>query len=219
MPFKASGTPTEFEVIDRWDGGVGWVAHPEETMRRASHALATDEGVWLLDPLDAPGLDELLAEYGEVAGVVVTVDRHGRDAATLANRHDVAVHVPTSVPYAPDAPVEYVHSTVGDTDYRLVETVSVPGWREVALFDGETLVVGDAMGTAGHFVAATETLGVHPFLRLSPPRGLRSLAPERILVGHGEGVMADATATLESALDGARRNFPRAMLGALRALL
>jgi len=218
MPLKETGSPTELREIDRWDGGVGWLAHPEETMARASHALATEEGLWLVDPLDAPGLDDLLAEYGEVAGVVVTMDRHGRDAAALATRHDVAVHVPTTVPLSPDAPVEYVHATLGDTDYRLVETVSIPGWHEVALFDGETLVLGDALGTAGHFLAGDETLGVHPFLRVRPPKSLGSLAPERILVGHGEGVFADAAETLDGALAGARRNLPRAWLGALRSL-
>ena len=205
--------------MDRWDGGVGWIAHPDETMERASHALATDEGLWLIDPLDAPGLDDLLADYGEVAGVVVTMDRHERDAATLANRYDVAVHVPTTVPVSPDAPVEEIHATLGDTDYRLVETVSIPGWREVALFDGETLVLGDALGTADHFLAGNEVLGVHPMLRLKPPTALRSLAPERILVGHGPGVFDDATATLETALSSARRNLPRAWLGAVRSLV
>jgi len=42
MPMKADGSTTLAE-IDRFDGGVGWIAYPDETMQRASHALQTDE--------------------------------------------------------------------------------------------------------------------------------------------------------------------------------
>jgi hypothetical protein len=218
MPLKAPGTPTDLAVVDRWEGGVGWIVHPEETLRRASHALATTDGVWVVDPLDAPGLDDLLAEYGDVAGVVVTMDRHGRDAATLARRHDVAGHVPRSVSFGADVTTRPAGGTLGETDVRVLDAVSLPGWREAALFDGETLVVGDALGTAPHFLAPGERLGVHPFLRVVPPRRLRGLEPERVLVGHGEGVLADGTAALDDALEGARRNLPGAWLAALRSL-
>ena len=49
-------------MIGRWDGGVGWIAHPEERGRRASHAIRGEDGdVGVFDPLDAPGVDDLLA--------------------------------------------------------------------------------------------------------------------------------------------------------------
>src|SRR5699024_3715660 len=83
MPMKDTGR-TDLVTIDRFDGGVGWLAHPDERMQRASHALSTDDGVWLVDPVDADGLDDLLAEEGDVAGVVILLDRHKRDAARLA---------------------------------------------------------------------------------------------------------------------------------------
>ena len=91
MPMKADGRPTEPREIDRWDGGLGWIAHPEETMQRASHALATDEGVWLVDPVDCEGLDQLVEPLGEVAGVVVLLDRH---AAQLPREGDGDVVTP-----------------------------------------------------------------------------------------------------------------------------
>ena len=47
--------------IDRWDGGVGWLAYPDEEGQRASHAIRHDGELWLFDPLDAPGVEELLA--------------------------------------------------------------------------------------------------------------------------------------------------------------
>ena len=59
MGLKAAGDARLHE-IDRFDGGVGWIAYPEETMERASHALAVhdEEGdadeVWVIDPVDAP---------------------------------------------------------------------------------------------------------------------------------------------------------------------
>ena len=49
------------DIVDAFDGGFGWQAQPEESLQRASHALATDDGLWLLDPVDAPGLDAELA--------------------------------------------------------------------------------------------------------------------------------------------------------------
>jgi len=71
MPMKG-GDSDEYREIDRWDRGVGWIAHPGETMQRASHALVGDDGgLWVIDPVDAPDVDGLLSEFGDVAGVVV----------------------------------------------------------------------------------------------------------------------------------------------------
>jgi len=104
MPLKQSGAG-ELTVVDRFERGVGWIAHPDETMRRASHAVESDGGLWIIDPVDAAGLDDLLAEYADPEGVVVLLDRHKRDAAAVANRHDVAVYVP-----------EWMDGVAGDID-------------------------------------------------------------------------------------------------------
>lgn len=50
MPAKITDHATDFRVVDRWDGGVGLMAHPTELMQRTSHALATDDGVVIVDP-------------------------------------------------------------------------------------------------------------------------------------------------------------------------
>jgi len=224
MPIKGSDSPSLHE-IDRWDEGVGWLAYPEEELRRASHAVVDDGDVWVLDPLDAPGLDDLLGEFGEVAGVVLCLARHKRDAAAVARRHDVPVYVPewmTGVADELDAPIERFGDGLGDTGYRTVtvRNGSVPPWQEVALFDGETLYVPEAVGTIPFFTAGDERLGVHPMLRLTPPRrALRGLDPDRLIVGHGEGVFGGANTVLRTALDTARSGAPRAYLGALREVL
>jgi hypothetical protein len=93
---KQSGSG-DLTVIDRHEAGVGWIAYPDETMQRASHAVERDGDVWLIDPVDAEGLDDLLAEYGDVAGVIVLLDRHKRDAADIARRHDVPIYLPAAL--------------------------------------------------------------------------------------------------------------------------
>lgn len=216
MPMKGSGQ-SELREIDRWEDGVGWIAYPDEEMQRASHAFVADDGgVWVVDPVDADGLDDLLAEFGDVAGVVVMLDRHKRDSAAVATRHDVPVYVPdwmTGVAANLDAPVERFGRELADTGYRAitVRDSTVPPWQEVGLYHeaNGTLVVPESVGTANYFLAPGERLGVHPMLRLFPPeRALGRLSPERILVGHGAGVMENATTALRDALDGARRRTP-----------
>jgi len=73
MELKADGD-ADLHEIDRFDRGVGWIAYPGEAMERASHAIAvpneeseTDD-VWVFDPVDAPGVDDLLADLGRSVG-------------------------------------------------------------------------------------------------------------------------------------------------------
>jgi len=154
VPAKATGGPTDVETVDRWGGGVGWQAHPGEVVRQTSHALATGEGVWLVDPLDGPGVEDLIAEYGDVAGIVLLSNSHRRDAAAFARRHDVSVTVPEPVADVVDvdATVETVPvgTTLGGYDLLEVASTSALGadWYEYALFDGEMLVVGESVGRA-----------------------------------------------------------------------
>lgn len=235
MPMKGEGEP-ELHVTQRWDRGVGWMAYPEETMQRASAALVgdgeeddeSDEApVWVIDPVDAPGLDDLLAEFGTVAGVALGLDRHKRDAAVIARRHDVPVYVPdwmTGVEDDIDAPIERYSRELDDSGIHAVTVrdSSLPPWQEVGFYrDGDgTLFVPEAVGTADYYLTGDERLGVHPMLRLTPPTGaLRSFGPERILTGHGPGVETDASGALRTALDTSRRNTPSLYLKTARMFL
>lgn len=214
MATKGTGPATDWREIDTFDGGFGWIAYPEEGMQRASHGLVVDDEVWLIDPVDAEGLDDYVAEYGDVAGVVILLDRHKRDCAAIARRHDVPVHVPhplEDVTEDLDATTTRFRHDLADTPYAAHPVVDRFVWHEAALYSEETgvLVVPEAVGTAAFFRTGDERLGVHPALRLKPPTSLARLSPDRILVGHGDGVHDDAAAALTDAVRGARRRAPR----------
>jgi hypothetical protein len=219
MPMKSSGTGS-LTVVDRFDDGVGWIAYPEETMRRTAHAVESDGDLWILDPVDAEGLDGLLAEYADPAGVVVLLDRHKRDSAAIATRYDVPVYVPewmSGVSDEIDAPIERFGDRLAG--FEAIRLVDNPLWQEAVLFDGETLVVPEALGTAEHFRAPGESLGVHPMLRPFPPKRLRGYDPDRLLVGHGEGRFEDVGPVLRRAIDRARRTALPMYLKNAKALL
>ena len=219
MPMKRSGTG-ELTVVDRFEDGVGWIAHPEETMQRASHAVESEGGLWIIDPVDAAGLDDLLSEYADPEGVVVLLDRHKRDAATVADRHDVAVYIPEwmdGVASDIDVPTRRFGSDLAG--FQVGRLIDNPLWQEATLFDGETLVVPEALGTVEYFRAPAEELGVHPMLRVLPPTDLRSYDPDRLLVGHGEGIAEDVGPVIRRAVDDSRGRAPSLCLKNVRGLL
>ncbi len=227
MPMKGSGSATDWLEIDRFENGargVGWIAHPEERMRRASHALATDEGVYVVDPVDAEGIDDLLTEFGDVAGVVVLLDRHKRDSAAVARRHDVPVYVPdvmAGITDDLDAETTVVRHDLDGSGFAVHGLIDNPLWSEAALYseDDGTLVVPEAVGTSSYFLAADERLGVHPALRMTPPKRLRRFDAERVLVGHGEGILEEASPTIDDAVSGARGRAPRLYAQTVRSFL
>lgn len=228
MELYDRGDSAGVQVVCEWATGVSWLAHPDEGAQRASHAIGTDEGVWLIDPIDAPDLDGLIEPLGSVAGVAVLSSFHGRDAGPVARRHDVAVHVPEwmdRIEERVDAPIERYTLAPGDAGFHALPCRPFPAWQEVFLYheDGATLVVPESIGTADPYLVGDERLGLVTVRRLQPPRQLVGLDPERVLVGHGRGVTADAGDALDSVLQNARSTFPRAVVenGAtsLRAML
>ncbi len=191
------------QLCDEFEGGIGWTE--PGFLARTSHALEVGGGVLVFDPVDMPGIDEPIRALGEPEAVVQLLDRHERDAAAVAARLGV--------------PHLRMELGVHDARGRLVRIVWSRVWKEVAFWDPErrVLVVADALGTVGYFVASGEAVGVHPLLRLRPPRDLGELEPEHILCGHGAGVHGSAAAgALREALATSRRRLPRALLGGLR---
>ncbi|WP_435359440.1 hypothetical protein [Haloarchaeobius sp. DFWS5] len=223
MPVYDRGGATEFEVIDEWEAGVGWVAHPDEEGRRASHAIHGENGdVWLFDPLDAPGVESLYDELGPVAGVAVFSDWHTRDAAVFASRHDVPVFVPSWLDrvadklHAADESVDVVRydRDLGTSGFEVRRVDPFPGWHEAVAYrdSDETLYAADVLGTVMGSTVGDERVGFFLLLRPAPPVApFVDRHPERILVGHGAGVFDDATAALTDAVTGARRRFPRTL--------
>lgn len=218
MEIKADGPGTAPE-FESHEGGCTWIAHPQEGMQRASHALATEHGVWLVDPIDTASLDSRLADVGEVTGIVVLLNRHERDSVKLANRHDVSIRRPPGVTRDFDAPTEDVEERLPGTDYQFVSVKDWPFWREVGLWDGDTLVVPESFGTNPFSRCGDEELGINTFMRLTPPKGLSKFDPERILVGHGAPLLENPTMAMTDALKNARLRLPRAVFESVQAMV
>jgi hypothetical protein len=191
------------QLCDDFEGGFGWTE--AGFLERTSHAVEIAGGVLVFDPVDAPGIDERIRTLGKPEAVVQLLDRHERDSTALAARLGVP----------------HVHMELGGAGGRgrLIRLVWNRAWKEVAFWEPErrVLVVADALGSVGYFTAPGEAIGVHPLLRLRPPRALAELDPEHILCGHGAGVHGPAASpALQEALATARRRLPRALFGALR---
>jgi hypothetical protein len=194
---------------DDFGHGFGW--SPEgERLQRTSHAVLAGGRVWLTDVVDGPGLDERITALGEPAAVVQLLDRHKRDCAAVAERLGVPLHV---TPF----------TDVEGTAFVAFPIVRQRFWKEVALWFAEprVLVFADALGSLGYFRARGEPFGVHPVLRLFPPRrSLAGLEPEHILFGHGPGFHgSEAPAALRTALATARRRLPRALTASVRSVV
>jgi hypothetical protein len=191
-------------IDERTGFSVTWTL--DEPMARASHALAADGRVWLVDPVDwAPAL-ERVAALGEPAGVLQLLDRHNRDAAAIAARLGV--------------PHLKLPATLPDTPFSTISLVDRPWWRESALWwtERRLLLVPEAIGTAPYFTLDHGAAGVHPMLRAVPPSKLRGLAPDHLLVGHGPPLHEGAAEALATALDRSRSDLPR-LLTRLPALV
>ncbi len=185
--------------FDDFGFGFSWVMR--EAMTRTSHALATDDGVWLVDPVDEPEAMERVAALGAPAGVLQLLDRHNRDCAAVAARLGVPhLRVPDAVPGAP---------------FTFVRVIDMPIWHEVALWwpERRVLVVAEVVGTNESYTLGQGAAGVQGTLRLRPPGALRGYQPEHLLVGHGRGIHGpEATEALAGAYARSRRDLPRLAL-------
>jgi hypothetical protein len=184
--------------IQRHPVGLTWV----ETggMRRAAHAVLHEGRVWLIDPFQDDVALGTAAELGRPAGVIQLLDRHDRDCAQISQRLEIPrLRVPEAVP---------------DSPFTVLSVVSRPWWKEVALWweREQTLIVAEAVGTAPPF-ALGRRVGVHPMLRLTPPRSaLSGHRPQRLLVGHGHAIESGAAPALGEALSAARSDIPKLAL-------
>jgi len=193
--------------VDEQEWGFGWIAPGRPQLRLTSHALLAEGGVWVVDPLEGEGVEERIRALGEPAGVIQLLDRHTRDCAAFAGRLGVPQHVVPFVDFGP---------------FEAIPLVQRSHWQEAALWwpERRVLVCADAFGTVPHYFAlGGERLGVHPLLRLTPPRRLADLEPEHVLCGHGEGVHEHAAAAVLEALAHARRRLPRLLFEAPAATL
>ena len=176
--------------------GLSWTM--DEPMLRSSHALATDTGVWLVDPVDDEDALSAVAALGPPAGVVQLLDRHGRDGVAVAARLGVPhVRLPAALP---------------DSPFQVLRVLDVPGWRERALWwpEPRALVVAEAVGTGRVYTLGAAPAGMHFLLRPWPPAALRGFVPEHLLPGHGPPLHGPEAA------DGLRAAYARARRDLLR---
>jgi hypothetical protein len=195
---------TDFRFCDQFERGFGWQV--DERMERTSHAIATDWRVWIFDPVAWEPALERIPELGTPAGVIQLLDRHKRDCVEVAARLGIPHFV---------VPMEGIPGS----ELEIIPVVNMRFWREIAVWlpAQRVLVCGDALGTARYFRGGDEPLGVHPLLRLRPPRVLARYEPQHILCGHGAGVHGPGTPkALREALATARRRLPRAWVSAIR---
>ena len=188
---------------DEFEAGFGWIV--DEFMERCSHALVVDGRVWVIDPVDGDGVEERVHAAGTPAGVLQLLDRHNRDCAALAARLGVRLHL---VPQGSLGP------------FACIAVKNSRSWNEIAIWwpERRVLVCADALGTTQYFCAGNERLGVHPLLRVRPPRRqLGALQPDVILCGHGEGVFDAPGAALSEALSTSRRRIPGQVASVVRA--
>ena len=106
------------------------------------------------------------------------------------------------------------------TPFKFLPVLRNRWWQEVALWwpERRILVCADALGTIPFFRAGDEPVGVHPFLRLKPPRALVGLGVEHLLVGHGEGIHGEPASARRGGAANGRRRIPRWLKGLRRAL-
>jgi len=190
--------------VDEQEDGFGWAI--DEPLERTSHAVRVDGRVWLIDPVDAAELEDRIRALGDPAGVLQLLDRHARDGAAWAARLGV--------------PLVRAFEGLAGTPFQALPVLDNRFWREVALWEPQsrTLLCADVLGTLEFFRAGEERIGMHPLLRLAPPRSLLSVAPERVLVGHGGGIHQDAAAAVHDTVRNARRRIPAALASAVRAV-
>ena len=166
-------------------------------MARAAHAVRDGDRVWLIDPFRDAGALAAVTALGTPAGVIQLLDRHNRDGEAIASELGVPLlKLPAALP---------------DTPFTVISVVARPWWKEIALWwpAERALIVAEAIGTAPGF-ALDRAAGVHPMLRMVPPRAaLGGHEPDRLLVGHGPTLVSGAAGALRDALSHARSDVPR----------
>jgi len=192
-------------MLQRHRAGLTW----SETgaMARSAHALRDEHGrVWLIDPFEDEEALAAVAELGSPAGVFQLLDRHNRDCQTIARRLGVALsRLPVDAVGSPFVPIQ---------------VLNVPGWHEVALWwpAQRALIVAEALGS-GPLFGLGRSLGVHPLLRLHPPRrALSTHEPELLLVGHGPPLQSGAAAAMTEAFEHSLTDIPRLVAAVPRLL-
>ena len=191
--------------VDEQEDGFGWAI--DEPLERTSHALRVDGRVWLIDPVDAPELEDRIRALGEPAGVLQLLDRHARDGAAWAARLGVPLV------RAFEGPRRHAVPGAAGAGQPLLAGGRALGAAEP---DARSAPTSSARSSS----SAPETSASACTLCCDSRRRARSsrVAPERVLVGHGGGIHQDAAAAVHDTVRNARRRIPAALASAVRAV-
>ncbi len=196
--------PRTLLTVDESALGISWVL--DEPMQRASHAILAEGKVWFVDPIEVDDLVDRGAALGEPAGVLQLLDRHNRDCAAVADRLGIEhLEVPDAVPGSP---------------FEAIKALRFPGWKETALWwpEARVLVVAEIVGTNPIASGGDDGVGMHPMLRLLPPKSIRGFEPEHLFTGHGAPAHGPETpANLERSYARSRRDIPKAVIGIVKS--
>jgi hypothetical protein len=138
--------------------------------------------------------------------VLQLLDRHNRECAEVAERFGIAhLHVPDAVPGSP---------------FEAIKALRIPAWKETALWwpERRVLVVAEIVGTHPITNAGTGDVGVHPMLRLRPPKSIRGFGAEHLLTGHGPPLHVGADAAIERAYSRSIRDIPQAAISMIKSV-
>jgi len=180
--------------VHEHSAGLTWVQ--DEAMARASHALADDGRVWLVDPFTDEEALERARGLGEIAGVLQLFAAHNRDSQAIASRFS--------------APLLKIPDLVPDSPFSVLSLDKLV-WKERALWwpERKGLIVAESIGAGRLYAVGPGPTGVHVVRRALPPGTLRSYRPEHLLMGHGPPIHGEeATSALNEALDRSLRDFP-----------
>ena len=138
-----------------------------------------------------------MRDLGEPAAVLQLLARHNRNCAAVAERLGVLhVKVPDTIPGSPFEAIPALRPSRLAGVGAVVARAARPGGGR-----------GGGYGPA--YTGGLAPVGMHIFLRATPPGRIRGRQPEHLLVGHGSGVHgAEAATGLEQAYERSRGDLP-----------
>jgi hypothetical protein len=155
------------------------------------------DGIVLIDPqLPRGEEDEFLKTLVGPVRVLLTAPWHARDTSAIVERTGASVWAPPYARWKGPAPTTTDELPAG------VEALLPDGDENQALFfirAHQTLVTGDVFsGTGGRFHLFVDDQDLEPLLACLPR--LLELPLERVLIAHGEPVLADGSTRVREAL-------------------
>jgi glyoxylase-like metal-dependent hydrolase (beta-lactamase superfamily II) len=177
-----------------WEPGEDW--NPEVPVVR----YETEDEVTLIDPFLPP--DDDFDPHGKAVRVLLTQGAHYRGTADFVERYGASVWTP------PRAVWRKIPNPATTTALpRGVEAIELDGEPQQVVFfipEHATLVTGDVLsGTGGVLHVFVDE--ADPDRLLPSLEALADLPIERVIIPHGDAILADGSARIRAAVEEAAR--------------